>query len=114
MQRTTPDGIIIACDFCATDWDPATGLPAMTEGHHGSVICLECLKRALIEARAGGPGAAQFGCVLCQQKPIEPSVPHWSNPARPDAVVCRDCINQAAGVFHRDPDIDWKWDRKKI
>lgn len=110
MQRTEPDGIIIACDFCGTDWDERR---PMIEGHRGSVLCLDCLKFALVMA---DPAAELFDCTLClRSRPAgtiawhHPDCPPSSNP---DAAVCAPCLKQAAGMFSKDPDIDWKWDRK--
>lgn len=111
MQRSENGGIIISCDFCASDWDPATGLPPMMEGHHGSIICLGCLIRALTEARLG---AGKFRCTLCLRENMPANMLRWSDAAHPGAIACRDCLNQAAGTFNRDPDVDWEWDRKKL
>ena len=82
----------------------------MMEGHHGSVVCLECLKCALAEARSAG---ADFSCTMCLQ-PRPAGTAHWSDPARPQAVICRECIHLAARTYHRDPDVDWTWDGKKL
>ena len=53
MQREEPDGIVILCDFCRRDWD---GQEPMIEGHHGSIICLQCLKLALQHQKSLGLG----------------------------------------------------------
>ena len=110
MQRTEDGGVIISCDFCGTDWDPQTGLPPMTEGHHGSVLCLECLKVALEKA---APQAANYACTLCLLTDIPATKAAYrgiySKNGAPPAIVCLDCIHQAAKAFSRDPDIDWKW-----
>lgn len=106
MQRTEPEGIVISCDFCGSDWDE---VKPMIEGHHGSVLCLECLQAALAQIR---PGEGSFSCTLCLvEKGAE--VPRWSHPDAPssanaDAVLCNDCLNQAAGTFSKDPDVAWK------
>lgn len=110
MQRTQDGGVVISCDFCMTDWDPQTGLPAMTEGHHGSVLCLECLKAALREAKALG---APYRCTLCLQEDLPTTTPAYRNPRRAEATACLDCVHQAAKAFSRDPDVDWKWERGK-
>jgi hypothetical protein len=115
MQRETPEGIIISCDFCGRDWDPydtEQALP-MTEGHHGSVICLACLRHALEQA---APADGEVPCTLClQHKP--PGTRAWSHPAaepsagrNPAAEVCWSCIRLAAKTFHKDSDVDFRWD----
>ena len=104
MQRTVDGGIIISCDFCGTDWDQ---VKPMVEGHRGSVICLECLKIALDEARAGN---GEFSCTLCLREELDPTFPRWSH-ANHDATICQDCIHQAARQFSKDKDIDWTWQR---
>lgn len=106
MQRTVPEGVIIACDFCGTDWDEM--LP-MIEGHRGSVVCLPCLDRALQEQAAG---EVEVSCTMCL-RPVTPGRPHWSPPQRaaqanPEACICDDCIDQAARAFDKDPDVAWK------
>jgi hypothetical protein len=110
MQRTQDGGVIISCDFCSTDWDPETGLPPMTEGHHGSVLCLDCLKLALANATTL---EANYTCTLCLRDNLPTSEPAYRSPTRPIAIACEDCIHQAARVFSKDPDVDWKWDKKK-
>ena len=113
MQRTEDGGIVISCDFCGTDWDEQ--LP-MIEGHRGSVLCLECLKQALDEAE---PIDKPFEGTLClSRKPA--GIKAWQHPApkpspglNPDAQLCWDCIRLAAKGFHKDPDVDFKWDSSK-
>ena len=120
MQRTTDDGIVISCDLCGTDWDAYDQAQAnpMTEGHHGSVICLNCTKRALDEA---APSDKAFKCTLgltdhdageiCWQHPDPP------NPDAPglnkNAISNWDNIRQAGRSFGKDPDIDFKWEAGK-
>jgi hypothetical protein len=106
MQRETAEGIVLACDFCQRDWD---GQEAMIEGHHGSIICLVCLKRALEELKAGDE---KYKCTLCLRFNIPASLAKWSHPEHPEAIACRDCIVQSAGTFSKSPHTDWKWDRK--
>jgi hypothetical protein len=117
MQRTFDGGIIISCDFCGTDWDPydETNAKPMVEGHHGSIICLECVKLAL-EQLAVGEG--EYRCALCIREGLEPELPRWWHPMpvpsdglNPLAVACRDCVHQAAGKFSKDPDVPWTWER---
>ncbi len=112
MQRQVNEngetGIIISCDFCGTDWDQQT---AMVEGHHGSVLCLECFKQARKQMT---PAARAFDCTLClQTRPTD--TPHWRHAPfaspppgfNPEAVVCEPCLKQAAAAFHKDPDVPW-------
>lgn len=110
MQRTEDGGVIISCDFCGTDWEPQTGLPFMTEGHRGSVICLACVKLALQHAAKSD---GEFPCTLCLQERSAGTL-RWSNPSKPAALACAECINQAARVLGKDPDVGWKWDGKKL
>ena len=104
MQRNEADGVIISCDFCATDWDQ---IKPMVEGHHGSVLCLNCLTEAITSA---APDADEYSCTLCLREHLPPSLPRWSG-KRPEATVCLDCLQQAAKAFDRDDDVDWKWER---
>ncbi len=103
MQRNAADGIIISCDFCGTDWD---GQAAMVEGHHGAVICLECVKKAL---SAVVIGADKYECTLCLRHNIPASLPRWTNSLRPQAVVCQECLHQAAKALSKAPHAQWKW-----
>ena len=100
MQHTEPDGIVISCDFCRTAWDEV--IP-MIEGHRGSVLCLPCLRRALDEAAST---AAGFECTLCLQS-FEAGRKAWLSE---HATVCWPCIRLAAKGFHKDKDIDFRWD----
>jgi hypothetical protein len=107
MQRQVEDGIIIACDFCGTDWDEVR---PMSEGHKGSVICLECLEKALADRCPADDG---FDCTLCR-RPYDASTIGWSHPSpgpdpNPDARVCTDCVAQAAKLFSADKDVDFEW-----
>lgn len=106
MQRTEDGGIVISCDFCNTDWDE---IKPMIEGHRGSVLCLSCLKFSMVMA---APCDEPFDCVLCLH-PQEVGQIAWRHPDHPKATACIDCLQQAAGTFSKDPDIDWVWDRKK-
>lgn len=106
MQRNENGGVVISCDFCGTDWDEVM---AMIEGHHGSVLCLSCLKTALEQASASGE---KFSCTMCLHE-FPGDQPHWAPNTRPPAAnpaatICDGCINQAAGTFSKDPDVDWK------
>ena len=119
MQRTTSDGLIISCDFCGTDWDPydQSFAKPMVEGHKGSIICLDCVKSALAEMEAAGE---EYRCVMCTVEGL--TLDRWRHlGAHPgaeasaglnaDAVVCIECIKQAAGRFDKDKDVDWVWER---
>jgi hypothetical protein len=111
MQRTEQGFIIISCDFCGTDWDE---VKPMIEGHHGSVVCLECLRLALDQQATS---ENKYDCTLClrtlpgskaaYRPPRGEDVPLPVG-ANPIAVACESCINQAAGTFSKDPDVDWK------
>ena len=120
MQRTTDDGIVISCDFCGVDWDAYDEEQAnpMTEGHHGSVICLACVRRALEEA---APSEADFKCTLGLTDHDAGEV-CWRHPNPPDpdapglnkhAVAHWDNIRQAGRAFGKDPDIDYTWEAGK-
>ena len=114
MQRTEDDGVIISCDFCGVDWDPydeGFSLP-MVEGHHGSVMCLECMKSALVEK---GPAEEGFKCPMCLQE-FEGGTESWVHSGPNESAglnvgarACRACIRQAAGRFNRDKDVVWEW-----
>jgi hypothetical protein len=115
MQRNDSGGIIISCDFCGTDWDAydETYANPMVEGHHGSVICLTCTKRALEEMT---PPGVPYRCAMCLREGLDADRPRWIHPApapspglNPGAIVCRACIRQAARRFHKDPDVQWQW-----
>lgn len=106
MQRHTDEGVVLACDFCGTDWDMER---PMIEGHQGSILCLDCLARAIDEAR---PSDEAFDCTLCLVE-REPPMKQWTHPqpgedANPKAIVCWDCIQQADRAFGRDEDTDWR------
>jgi len=107
MQRNENNGVVISCDFCGKDWDEVV---SMMEGHRGSVLCLTCLKQALDDAK---PEGTAFACTLCLRDPIPADIARWVHPApsstaNTSAIVCIDCLNQAAGTFSKDPDVDWK------
>lgn len=104
MQRTDPEGIVLVCDFCRRDWD---GQEPMIEGHHGSILCLECLKTALRDQNTQpGPDAdGKYKCTLCLRFNMPAALPHWSNAAFPEAIVCQECLYQAARTFSRNADV---------
>lgn len=113
----------VLCDFCAQPWTDAR---PMVEGHRGSCICGPCLTVAWTELVTVGPGDPATGnesapdgeptadgepsaqvetCALC----LEPARdrPRWRSPIRPTAAACLRCVKQAAGIMHKDPDIEW-------
>lgn len=101
--------IVLSCDFCGTDWDE---IEPMVEGHRGSILCLRCLEQAL-KGRAAGAGP--FRCTMCIREDLPAEMKRWSHPDAPhvpgvnrEAVVCDECIEQAAKAFSKDPDVDWK------
>ncbi len=104
MQREDPEGIVIVCDFCRRDWD---GQEPMIEGHHGSILCVPCLEKALKGQATGGE---KFKCTMCLRFNMPPEMPHWSNPEHPEAVVCQDCMYQAAKAFHKNKEVPFRWD----
>lgn len=106
MQRHTRDGVILACDFCGTDWDMTQ---PMIEGHQGSILCLGCLAAA-IEKAAESPG--DFKCTMCQRD-LDAGEKAYAPDPRPEdandqATVCWDCTQQADRTFAKDPDTDWE------
>jgi len=118
MQRSEQGGIVISCDFCGVDWDAydQTMSRPMVEGHRGSVICLECLKRALKEMREPAAGD-EYSCVMCLREGLTEA--RWFHPSptpgaglNAGAVVCRACIRQAAGRFGKDPEVAFEWPRR--
>ena len=109
MQREEPEGIVIACDFCRRDWD---GQEPMIEGHHGSVLCLACMKQALGEQAVG---EGKYKCTLCLRFNIPPSVPRWHHPEHTEAegLVCQECLYQAGKAVGRNKEVDFTWDASR-
>lgn len=94
----------VLCDFCRREW--TEDLP-IVEGHHGSCLCGKCLTVAytevvLNEVDSGPPG---YQCTLCLEHRKEPA---WRSPAYPEAVACRRCIKQCAGVLQKDKEMGWR------
>lgn len=107
MQRQDTDGVVIVCDFCRRDWD---GVEAMIEGHLGSIICLSCLQKAL-DTQA--PLSGKFKCTMCQRFNMPPEMPRYHSEVAPtEAIICQECLYQAAGAFSKNPDVEWKWQRE--
>jgi hypothetical protein len=94
----------ILCDFCHAEW--VEDLP-MVEGHHGSVVCGKCLTVAYRSVVQAGVSTAPAGyqCTMCLENRADPA---WQSPAYPEAVICKRCINQAAGALSKDPESGWK------
>lgn len=94
------------CDFCHQPWSMDR---AMVEGHRGSLICANCLSISyteLVHLKLGSPVESTDTCVLCLESGRDD--PHWRSPMYSDALACRRCIKQSAGVLHKDSDIDWQ------
>ncbi len=104
MQEYQDDGVTLLCDFCHKAWD---GQAAMVEGHHGSIICLPCLKAALAEAK---PSAGKYQCTLCLRVNIPGSLPHWSTEAHPQAVACEECLHLSAAAMTKAPHAEFQWE----
>jgi hypothetical protein len=113
MQHEEDGGVVISCDFCGTDWDEQ--LP-MIEGHRGSVLCLACLRHALDGAQ---PAEESFTGAMCLSD-RSAGTSCWTHPGpapspglNPGAILCWDCIRLAAKGFHKDPDVDFRWESSK-
>lgn len=108
MQRpgTDPNDVQmsdILCDFCRAPW--VEDLP-MVEGHQGSVVCGKCLTvayRAVVQGGINtvGPG---YTCTMCLEQ--RPDIA-WASPVYPEAVICKRCINLAAGTLSKDKESGW-------
>lgn len=107
MQREDPEGIVISCDFCRRDWD---GQEAMIEGHHGSILCLACMMQALAEQKTG---TEKYKCTLCLRFNIPGALPSWRNVGVSEAIVCQECLYQAARAFSRNPDVAFTFEAAK-
>jgi len=92
------------CDYCRSAWSEDR---PMVEGHRGSLLCVKCLTlayRALV-LEEGGEGMREGEtCALCLEHREELA---WRSPLREEAVACRRCVKQSAGVLHKDRDIAW-------
>ncbi|MEZ6241922.1 MAG: ClpX C4-type zinc finger protein [Phycisphaerales bacterium] len=94
----------ILCDFCRKPW---TMQRPMVEGHRGSCVCGDCLTIAYMEVvihKASDPPKEGENCIMCLEVRDEA---HWRSPAFEEALICKRCIKQAAGVLHKDRDIGW-------
>jgi len=102
-QRTENGYIIIYCDFTGEDWDNES---PMIEGHKGSIISLQALRRATQEACEA---SEVFSCTMCLRS-FDPPEKMWRHPDPPpganaQAVICWDCIQQADRAFGKDPEV---------
>ena len=101
-ESVQPEDIL--CDFChRATW--SMGLPCI-EGHHGSVICGDCLKVAWLEVVEldGGESQADRDCTMCLSNH---DVPTWSSPMG-DALICRRCVKMGGVTLRRDKDHGWE------
>ena len=107
-EGTNPENVQpedVLCDFChRAVW--AMGLPCI-EGHHGSVICGDCLKIAWLEIVGMDGGAGQDGrdctmCLACHDVHV------WESPLHPESLICRRCVKMAGVTLRRDGDYEWE------
>ena len=102
----------VLCDFCQRPW---TQDVAMIEGHHGSCLCTNCLTVAYTEVVRHGRDTAppQYTCPMCLEAGSDRESMGrgeeggWQSPLRPEAVICRRCIDLAAKALDKDKDFDW-------
>lgn len=95
----------ILCDFCLRQaW--VLDLPCV-EGHHGAIICGDCLNEAATRVRVekSPPLQEVAVCTMCLEHRQEPG---WSSDAGAGA-ICTRCIKQSSGVLHKSK--DWAWVR---
>lgn len=107
MHDKDHDGnLTFVCDYCRQPWSQDRN---MVEGHRGSLICSNCLSIAYSEVvylDQGAPVDKDEACLLCLENGR--TDPHWRSPIYEQAVVCKRCLKQSAGVLNKDPDIDWQ------
>jgi hypothetical protein len=107
MQRKDDEGrLFFVCDYCHQPWDDHR---PMVEGHRGSLICSHCLSIAyaeIVQLKLGAPVEQEDKCLLCLEHGR--ADPHWRSPLVDDAIACKRCLKQAAGVLHKDKDYDWQ------
>jgi hypothetical protein len=94
----------VICDFCHAEW---TEQSPFIEGHQGSIVCGNCLTVAYTDVVLLGnnTGPAGYQCVMCLENRPDPA---WRSPMQPEAVICKRCINLAAGTLSKDKDYAWK------
>ncbi|MBC7834541.1 MAG: hypothetical protein H7Y88_05510 [Phycisphaerales bacterium] len=92
------------CDFCRQPWSEER---LMIEGHQGSLFCVRCLTPAYTSVVLAKEGEEHRDrkCVMCLE---ERDQPQWESPLYAEASVCLRCIKQAATVFEKDPEAEWK------
>ena len=92
------------CDFCRQPW--AEDRP-MIEGHQGSLLCARCLTPAYtyLVITKGGEEHRGRKCIMCLE---EREQPQWESPLYPESSLCLRCVKQAATVFEKDPEYQWK------
>ncbi|MCH2135095.1 MAG: hypothetical protein MK101_00770 [Phycisphaerales bacterium] len=103
-EGTNPDDVQpedVLCDFChQAAW--AEDVPCV-EGHHGSIICGECLQAAWVAHDRAEKAEDSRQCTMCLEQRDDAI---WSGSAS-DACICGRCIRQAAGALHKSK--DWSW-----
>lgn len=107
MQSKDADGnLVFLCDYCHQPWSDER---PMVEGHRGSIICGNCLSIAytqLIHQKLESPVVKDETCLLCLEHGRDD--PHWRSPMYEEAIACKRCLKQSAGVLHKDKDIPWE------
>ncbi len=113
-DQTAEGNDFFKCDYCRRPW--ADDRP-MVEGHQGSLVCGQCLTVAYIEIVGGADGAPPTApnagtlkardevCRMCLVSQDEPA---WRSPLFDDALICRRCIKQSAGVLEQDDELHWR------
>jgi hypothetical protein len=104
---TDPDHVEMSdvlCDFCRREWVETR---PMVEGHHGSVICGDCLRVAFATVVNAGmnTAAAGYKCTMCLENRDDDA---WESPAYPEAAICRRCIKMGAVMLERDEESGWR------
>ena len=101
-QDVKPEDIL--CDFChRATWSQDI---ASVEGHHGSIICSDCLKIAWVEVVETESGIlmGEGKCTMCLEQRKDPS---WRSQLYEEAVICRRCIKLAGRALKKDDNPDW-------
>jgi hypothetical protein len=99
LDDVQPDDVL--CDFCG-DAAWAAEQPCI-EGHHGSIICGNCLSVAWKQIQIERLELPSSACTMCLESRDEPC---WHG-ARAESHICKRCIKQAAGALHKSKDWDW-------
>ncbi len=103
----------VLCDFCHREW---TADEPMIEGHHGSCLCGKCLTVAYTEVVVNGSSdvTKSYKCPMCLEEDGDREAlgrgtePGWRSPLHADGVICKRCIELAAGSLDKDRSFDWK------